>query len=152
MTSTPARVLLLTIGFCAQLYCASALPAGRVGPSAQLSVSGAVLRPGSYDLAALKALPAISQTVAGKVYTGVGLWNFLNNVVGLKGDVTAKHASLAMYVVATGSDGYRVVISLSGAGLAANGFARIVVPNDVKGGRYVTNLVSLDVFLAPASP
>jgi hypothetical protein len=170
MTSTRVRLLLLAIGLCAQLYCATALPASRGGTSTQLSVSGAVQRPGSYDLAALKALPAISQTVEGKVYAGVGLWSFLNSVVGLKGDAAAKHPSLAMYVVATGSDGYRVVISLAeldpefgnqpdliaysvgGAGLDANGFARLVVPNDVKGGRYVTNLVSLDVFLAPASP
>lgn len=75
-----------------------------------------------------------------------------------------KNDVLGMYAVATGSDGYQVAFSLgelnpafgnqsdiianssSGAPLSSSGFARIVVPNDVKAGRYVPNLVSLEVF------
>jgi hypothetical protein len=104
------------------------------------------------------------------VYTGVGLWTFLSQVVGLKAPASIRHPSLSMYVVARGSDGYRVLFSLAeldpefgnqpdliayalgGAGLGANGFARLVVPNDVKGGRYVANLVALEVLAAPAGP
>jgi hypothetical protein len=74
---------------------------------------------------------------------------------------------LNQLVVATGSDGYRVVYSLGelsptfGArpsivayaetiggvsqGLGDDGFARTTAPGDLRGGRYVSNLVSLDV-------
>ncbi|MGO4811528.1 hypothetical protein AB4156_18350 [Cupriavidus sp. 2MCAB6] len=76
---------------------------------------------------------------------------------------------LAMYVVATGSDGYKTPISLGeiepgfgnqpvmiayamdGAPLTASGFARLAVPNDGKAGRYVSRLISLEVFAAPAA-
>jgi hypothetical protein len=168
MTSLRVRHLLLSIGLCAQLHCTMAFAAGRGAVSTQVSVSGAVLHPGNFDLEALQALPAVTQTAGTSVYTGVSLWGLLSKVAGLKGDAAAMHPSLAMYVVATGSDGYRVVISLAeldpefgnqpdliayavgGAGLGANGFARLVVPNDGKGGRSVSNLVSLDVFVAPA--
>jgi DMSO/TMAO reductase YedYZ molybdopterin-dependent catalytic subunit len=168
MTSLRVRLLLLSIGLCAQLHYTTAFAAGQGTPSTQVSVSGAVLHPGSFDLAALQALPAVTQSAGASVYTGVSLWSFLNTVAGLKGDGAAMHPSLAMYVVATGSDGYRVVISLAeldpefgnqpdliayavgSAGLGANGFARVVVPNDGKGGRSVSNLVSLEVFVAPA--
>jgi hypothetical protein len=168
MTSLRIRLLLLCIGLCAQLHCTTGYAAGRGAVSTQLNVSGDVMHPGSFDLAALQALPAVTQTAGTSVYTGVSLWTFLNKVVGLKGDPAAMHPSLSMYVVATGSDGYRIVISLAeldpefgnqpdliayavgGAGLATNGFARLVVPNDGKGGRSVSNLVSLDVFVAPA--
>jgi DMSO/TMAO reductase YedYZ molybdopterin-dependent catalytic subunit len=169
MTSLRVRLLLVSIGLCAQLYCAPGFAAERGALSTQLNVSGAVLHPGSFDLAALQALPAVTQTAGTSVYTGVNLWSFLSKVVGLKGDAAAMHPSLAMYVVATGSDGYRVVVALAeldpefgnqpdlvayavgGAALGANGFARLVVPNDGKGGRSVSNLVSLEVFLAPAA-
>jgi DMSO/TMAO reductase YedYZ molybdopterin-dependent catalytic subunit len=169
MTSPRFRLLLLSVGLCAPLHCTMAVAAERGAVSTQLIVSGAVLHPGSFDLATLQALPAVTQAAGTSVYTGVSLWSFLSKTVGLKGDAAAMHPSLAMYVVATGSDDYRVVISLAeldpefgnqpdliayalgGAGLGANGFARLVVPNDGKGGRSVSNLVSLDVFLAPAS-
>jgi hypothetical protein len=80
---------------------------------------------------------------------------------------------LRQYVVAVGSDGYEAIFSLgeidpmfgnqpdlvaycdtggelamcgtSGTG-GPDGFARMVVPNDIAGGRYVSNLVALAVF------
>jgi DMSO/TMAO reductase YedYZ molybdopterin-dependent catalytic subunit len=134
------------------------------GPSTQFSVSGAVLRSGVYNLAALQALPVTTSTVGTSTYTGVSLWTFLNTTVGLAVDAGTKNPSLGMYAVATGSDGYRTVYSLgeldpgfgnqpdliayslNGAPLDTNGFARVVVPNDVKAGRYVSNLVALEVF------
>ncbi len=170
MANAEVRLLFAALGLAAQLLCGAALAADASRVSSQLAVSGAVLRPGAYDLAALQALPAVTQTKGDKVYTGVALWSLLNNTVGLKGLAGAKHPSLTMYVVATGSDGYRVVFGLAeldpdfgnqpdlvayavgGAGLGASGFARLVVPNDGMGGRYVANLVKLEVFALPAAP
>ena len=136
------------------------------GVSTQFTVSGAVLRPGTYDLAALQALPVVTRTVGTSVYTGTSLWDFLNTTVGLKTNAAVKNDSLGMYAVATGSDGYKAVFSLGeldpsfgnqpdliayalgGTALTTNGFARVVVPNDVKAGRYVSNLISIEVFAA----
>ncbi|HMN81822.1 MAG TPA: molybdopterin-binding oxidoreductase, partial [Burkholderiaceae bacterium] len=54
------------------------------GQSTQFTAGGPVaLRPGSYDLAALQALPVTSVTVNGSTYTGVNLWTFVNTVIGL---------------------------------------------------------------------
>ncbi|MDB5816926.1 MAG: molybdopterin-binding oxidoreductase [Rhizobacter sp.] len=146
---------------------ATTTPVG--GVSTSFAVSGTVLRPGTFDLTALQALPQVARTVGSVTYTGVSLWDFLNTTVGLQPDATLKNPSVAMYVVATGSDGYRALISLgeidpgfgnqpdiiaitvNGAALGTAGFARTVVPNDGKGGRWVSNLVSLEVFTAPAA-
>jgi DMSO/TMAO reductase YedYZ molybdopterin-dependent catalytic subunit len=170
MANVRVRFLLVALGLAAQLLGSSAPAADHGRVSTQLAVSGAVQRPGTYDLAALQALPAETQTQGDKVYTGVGLWNFLNGTIGLKGLPGAKHPSLTMYVVATGSDGYRVAFALAeldpdfgdqpdliayavgGSGLGPGGFARLVVPNDRMGGRFVANLVGLEVFTLPASP
>src|ERR1700680_2136901 len=76
-----------------------------------------------------------------------------------------KNDILNYYVLATGSDGYEAILSLGeldpmfggtgapdliaylqdGMPLGPDGFARIVVPGDDFGGRYVSNLVSLQV-------
>ena len=138
------------------------------GVSTQFTVSGAVQRPGTYDLAALQALPTITQAVGASVYGGVSLWTFLNTTVGLATNPAVKNDGLGHYVVATGSDGYKAVVALGeidpsfgnqpdliayqvdGAALTSNGFARLVVPNDIKAGRFVSNLISLEVFAAPA--
>jgi hypothetical protein len=42
--------------------------------------------------------------------------------------------------------------STDGASLGASGFPRLVVPNDMKKGRWVSNLVSLEVFSASPVP
>lgn len=138
------------------------------GVSTSFTVSGAVLRPGTYDLSGLQALPAVTRTVGASTYTGVSLFDFLNTTVGLKTNAAVKNDSLSFYVVATGTDGYKAAYSLgeldsgfgnqpdliayaqNGAPLTTSGFARIVVPNDVKAGRYVSNLIAIEVFAAPA--
>ena len=69
-----------------------------------------------------------------------------------------------MYAVVTGSDGYRAALSLgeidpnfggkaamiayevNGVDLGANGFARLVVPGEVKQGRSVSNVIAIEVF------
>lgn len=137
------------------------------GVSTRFTVSGSVLRPGTYDLAALQALPQVTRTARGDNYGGVDFWTFLNDTVGIATDASAKNPVLGMFVVATGSDGYKAAISLGeidpgfgnqpnliawqleGAPLTDNGFARLVVPNDVRAGRQVSNLVALEVITAP---
>lgn len=136
------------------------------GPSTRFSVTGAVAQTSVFDLSALRALPAVQQTMGGTTYTGVPLWSLLDGKVGLAPDPAVKNDVLGMYVVATGSDAYQALFSLGeldpgfgnqptlvayeadGAPLSDNGFARLVVPNDVRGGRAVSNLVSLEVFRA----
>jgi hypothetical protein len=81
-------------------------------------------------------------------------------------DASIKNDLLRFGVVATGSDGYRAFIALgeiapqfghqndlvayadTGGQLGANGSdgaLRLIVPGDHAGGRYVSNLVSLEV-------
>lgn len=142
---------------------------GGVIPSLGFTVSGAVVgAPVQFNLAALQALPQTKQAVGTDLYTGVDLWTLLNGTLGLSVPPGSKNASLAMYAVATGSDGYRATVSLgeidpgfgnkpalvayelNGAPLGAKGVARLVVPGDAKASRSVSNLVAIEVFAAPA--
>ena len=140
------------------------------GPSTQFKVDGAVAHAQAFDLAALKALPAITETVGGTTWTGVSLWDLLSTTAGIVTDPAVKNDILDKYVVATGSDGYKALISLgeidpafgnqpdlvayeaNGQPLDANGFARLVVPGNLKAGRWVSNLVDLQVFSATPVP
>lgn len=150
---------------------ASTLTGSGGGASTRFSVSGDVLRPGDFNLSALQALTPVTHTVAnGDVYTGVSLWGLLNDVVGIDTDPAVRNDLLGMYVVATGSDGYKAAFSLgelspsfgnnpymiayqlNGVDLTFNGFARVVVPGDVRNGRWVSNLIGLEVFHAAAIP
>lgn len=105
-------------------------------------------------------------------YTGVSLWTLIQDA-GLLTDPSIKNDMLRFAVVATGSDGYRAVISLGeiapqfgnqpdlvayadtagqlGTGGSA-GALRLVVPGDHAGGRYVSNLASLQVIDTTAAP
>ncbi len=96
------------------------------------------------------------------------MWTLLNDA-GLIADPTIKNDVLREYVEAVGSDGYAAIFSLGEIDpmfggqddLVAyadtdgqlgsdgpDGFARMVVPGDIAGGRYISNLVSLEVFTA----
>jgi hypothetical protein len=139
------------------------------GLSTQFTVSGLVKTPGSYDLAALQGLAQVTRTAGGRGFTGVDLWNFLNVTAGgLVTDPAVKNDFLSFYIVATGSDGYQTVIAIgeiepnfgaqpnliawdenSTGNVGTAGFARFVVPGDVRAGRWVSNLVSIEVFKAP---
>ena len=146
----------------------------RAAPSTTLEITGAVAVPRTYDYASLSALPATTQTdsfLAGNTpqthtYTGTSLWGLLNRSAPVV-DPNIKNDVLNQYVVATASDGYKVVYSLGelnpnfgnrpnlvaytetinnvSAPLGGDGFARTTAAGDVKGGRYVSNLVDLDV-------
>jgi hypothetical protein len=132
------------------------------GVSASFAVSGKVGTAKSFTAADLKGLTASPDvTVGGNVYSGVSLWSLLN---GLGLPTTPKNATLGMYAVVTGSDGYRAVLSLgeidpgfggkaamvayqmNGVDLTTTGFARLVVPGEVKQGRSVSNVIAIEVF------
>lgn len=145
---------------------ASTLPDPGDVISSAVRVSGAVRRPGTFDLAALRALPAVTQRVGGETYTGVSLWYLLNTTLGLATDPAIRNHAQGMYVVATGSDGGKAVVSLgeidpaggnqpdivaylvNGAPIEIEGFARLILPNDGRPTRFVSNLVALEVFVA----
>ncbi|MDQ7999343.1 MAG: molybdopterin-dependent oxidoreductase [Pseudomonadota bacterium] len=136
------------------------------GTAASFMVTGQVSTVGAFDINALKGLPAVTQTVGSNVYTGVSLWTLLNSI-GLK--LPSGKTTLSMVAVATGSDGYRALVSLgeiepgfgnngtivayevNGAALGSNGMARLVVPGEVKQGRSVSNLIAIEVFAVDGS-
>jgi hypothetical protein len=120
----------------------------------------------------LKATYKAGGTPVTDTYTGVSLWTLLNDA-GLITDPNIKNDVLRQYVEAIGSDGYAAIFSLgeidpmfgnqpdlvayadTGGQLGpdgADGFARIVVPGDAAGGRYISNLVALKVFTAAPVP
>src|SRR5262249_2344475 len=145
-------------------------------------LSGMVTDPRSYsfaDLSDLTAYPATTETVtyfAGgspvtATFTGVLLWTLLTtNGQSVITNPNVKNDILRENAVATGSDGYTAVVSLgeihpnfggdldmiaylqNGQPITTDGFARLVVPGDKFGGRYVSNLVSLQVVNAAPVP
>lgn len=151
------------------------------GAGGAISLGGGVAEPGVYTAGALRDLPAVTQTVAytaggtpvTDTYTGVLLRDLLADAGGGTTDSAAKNDLLAHYVVATGSDGHRAVFSLGeldprsgdqqiavayedtagqlGPG-GEDGFARVVVPGHAAGGRYVSNLVGIEVVDIDAGP
>ncbi len=156
-------------------------PSGPGGISDQLTLSGKIADPSIVTPATLAALnqsttePATYTSGTGQVtdtYTGVSLWTLIQDA-GLLTDPSIKNDLLRYGVVATGSDGYRAFISLgeidpafgnqpdlvayadTGGQLGPggqDGALRLIVPGDVAGGRYVSNLVSLQVIDAVAGP
>lgn len=159
-------------GLClvATLGCAAAV----AGPAVdRFSVSGQVMHPTNFSYSSsplpLLGLPEISETIGANTYTGVSLYGLLSNAaVGITPDPTQpKNSILSQYVLARGSDGYRVVFSggeldpgfggnaalpnllayqMNSNPIGAKGAFRTPVPEDVKGGRNVQNLTSLTVF------
>lgn len=127
-------------------------------------LDGQVMHPAKIDVAALKALPATQVTVQGtasSAYNGV----LLNALLTQAGSVldSKKNGILRLGVVAVGSDGYSALVAggeitpkfgniqalvayaVNGQPLSADGFARLVVPGDQAMGRFVSNLVELQV-------
>jgi hypothetical protein len=168
-----AVAMLAMLAACAGTPPMAATPAPATandGASAGFVVSGAVGRRAIFDLGALKALPAVTQTVGDNTYTGASLWTLLNDsAVGLKPDTGVRNPLLSMYVLLVGSDGYRAVVSLAeiapesgnrtalvayslnGAPLGRNGMARLVMAGDTKPGRSVARLAAIEVIAAQPS-
>lgn len=138
--------------------------------SQAVQVLGAVKNTLRLDEAALRALPAITQVVGGRRYTGVDLWALLTSVAGIEADSASGANVQGLYLVATGADGYQALVSLAeiSPGLGnqrvliayrlddqplARGMARLVVGGDGKAGRSVSALEAIEVFAAaPAVP
>lgn len=142
---------------------------GVAAPQA-VQVLGAVKNTLNLDAAALRALPAVTHEVGGRRYTGVDLWSLLHTAAALEADGDSGANVQAMYLVATGADGYQALVSLAemspelgnrrvliaylldGQPLA-RGLARLVVEGDGKAGRSVSALEAIEVFAAaPAAP
>jgi len=144
------------------------------GVSQSFALAGKINNPGTYNLSALQALPQTTITTdGGRTFTGVSLWSLLTGAAaggGIITDPNVKNDVLGKIVVATGSDGYKQVFSLgefnpnfgaesilvaideSGGGLGTSGFARMVAPGDIRAGRWVSNLIGLEVLDAPLTP
>jgi len=154
-------------------------PTGPGGYSSQFTVSVPGNAPVSVNLTTLTSYPSVTETVsylAGSThvtdtFTGVPVWNLLSQLGATQNDILTK------YLTATGSDGYNVLFSLaefdpklgaptypmeaivayadSNGELTApsgSGFARLVIPGDNAGGRFVSNLVDLEVVNAVPEP
>ena len=138
---------------------------GPGGTTTQFSLTG-VSNPGTYDLAKLQSLPATTDHnvifFSGNTpngpndFTGVKIWTLLTDT-GLTSQI------LTSYLLITGSDGYQVLFALGeldpafGApddliayfetrtSIDPSGFARAVLPTDSRGGRYVSNIASIQL-------
>jgi hypothetical protein len=140
--------------------------AAQANANTQFSLDGLVMTPTHYDREALAALPQSSVTVGTATYTGVSLWTLLSKA-SIITHPDIKNDILQEIVVATAADGYKVAISIgeidpefgnqpclialqqNGADFSKGGFARLVLPNDVKKGRWVYDLTELKVSNSP---
>lgn len=167
-------LLMLTIGSgaaIAPVRAAQSTPIASPVAAASVEFLGLVKTPGAVSVADLQALPQETVTVTYEsggtpeehTFTGVRLFAALAQV-GFDIDPEARNPLLTMYVVITANDGYQVVLSggeldpnfgdapillaweQDGAALEGeNGPLRLVVPGDLRGGRYVHGVVSIDV-------
>ncbi|MEH2143456.1 hypothetical protein [Nostoc sp.] len=116
-----------------------------------------------------------------ETYYGVPLWELINNPKaggGLKpgnSGLNSKNSFLRQYVLVEATDCYGAVVAIGEiqpnfegkkvliafekkgpngkvVSLIDEGFARLVVPGDKAGGRYVTNVRNILILSAPASP
>src|ERR1700720_581044 len=143
------------------------------GVSSFFKVSGEVTNRAVFDLAKLEQFAPAQENVtyvaAGSVvtesFTGVLLWDLLNNapVNGIVTDPTVKNDILHKVVIVTGTDCYQsvfgageiepffggnqimVAYATGGQSLGSAGFARIVAPGDKAGGRFVSNIIKIEV-------
>src|ERR1700759_3159925 len=137
------------------------------GGSTSFKVSGDVTNRAVFNLEKLKRFPPAQANVtyfaAGsgvtESFTGVLLWDLLNNspVNGIVTNPNTKNDILHKVVIVTGTDCYQsvfgagefdpffggsqimVAYATGGQSLGNDGFARIAVPGDKAGGRFVSN-------------
>jgi hypothetical protein len=141
--------------------------------STSFKISGDVTNRAVFDLNKLERFPPAQANVtyfaAGSVvtesFTGVLLWDLLNSppVNGIVTDPNTKNDILHKVVIVTGTDCYQsvfgagefdpsfggsqimVAYATGGQSLGSAGFARIVVPGDKAGGRFVSNIANVEV-------
>ena len=169
--ATPAMRIRFAWVFLSILLTAAWQSAMAVGYSTEFTLSGFINSPTplSFDLTALEnyatANPSAQRSVivGTDTWTGLSLNSFLSSY--LKTDPgVPKNDVLRDYVVAKATDNYQAAFSLGeinpnfgnqpdylayanapGSPLGLDGFARTVVLNDLRGGRYVSNLNVLTV-------
>jgi hypothetical protein len=144
------------------------------GVSTAFTVSGAVAERAAFDLRRLERRFSPAQenvtyfagsSVVTESFTGVLLWDLLNNppVGGIVTNPSIKNDILHKVVIVTGTDCYQsvfgageidpsfgasqimVAYATGGQSLGTQGFARIVVPGDKAGGRFVSNIARIEV-------
>ena len=152
---------------CATIVAMVCAAVAQADPMTGVSVTGDVSRPVVLTLDALRAYPPNTQSVAFDSSGGPQVHTFegalLFDVISAAEpttDATRKNPLVALTILATGADDYRAAlawaeISPDFAGTQALvaytedgqplGGARLVVPGDVKGGRYVSDLTELRV-------
>lgn len=136
-------------------------------PAGSVRVDGAVAHPRTLSVDQLRDFPARTQAVqfessAGTqthTYDGAALTDILGDAA-LRVSSSAKNPELTVAVLATGTDGYSAAVSWGelspafGATPVLVAYTedgrpldtpRLVVPGDVKGGRYVSGLTDLRV-------
>lgn len=152
---------------CGAVVAAGTLTASAVAAdtiSHAFTIGGAVANPTVHDAASLAALPRETRVVGEDTYGGVSLWGLLEAAEPIF-DPEIKQDLLRRVVLATATDGYQAAYSMGelhptfgGVGLphivadswndgslGDRGFARLVSPDDNRRGRFVANLVSLEV-------
>jgi Oxidoreductase molybdopterin binding domain len=143
------------------------------GVSTSFTVTGEVTNRAVFDLSAIQQFAPAQENVtyfaAGSVstesFTGVLLWDLLSNapVNGIVTNPNIKNDILHKVVIVTGTDCYQsvfgagefdpsfgdsqimVAYATGGQPLGNQGFARIVVPRDKEGGRFVSNIANIEV-------
>jgi hypothetical protein len=143
------------------------------GVSKSFAVLGEVKKPAVFNLTRLQQFPPAQQNVTyfamgavvSESFTGTLLWDLLNNapVGGIVTNPNIKNDILHKVVVVTGTDCYQsvfgagefdpffggsqilVAYATGGQSLGSAGFARIAVPGDKAGGRFVSNIVKIEV-------
>ncbi len=146
--------------------CVPASKSPAANPAESLVLKAAGHAPVTLSPADFRALPHVSITVhnghtdAAETYSGVPLASLLEKLNAPLGKELRGQA-MTNYVVATGSDGYAVVLSLAevdpsfhagevlvvdsrdGQPLGKNGPFQLIVSNDKRPARWVHNLVSI---------
>jgi hypothetical protein len=141
--------------------------------SRMVSLSGLLDRAGDFDPRAIAPEDVIevetpnatghgNESIAPRRYAGIPLYRLLD-LAGIRLDPAVNEDFLRRVIVATGADGYRVVIAggeieprfkaglalvatqRDGAALGDEGAARLIVPFDRNPGRWVRSLVGLTV-------
>lgn len=172
-------VLFLAMMSMATVAAFQATPAATpVAGAESITIEGAVLNPGSLTVTDLQAFPAETLEVTYEAggtpedhtFTGTPLIGVIETV-GLDVPEDARNPLLATYLIVTAKDGYQVVIS--GGELDPNfgnvpmhlaweqdgelltgddGPIRLAVPGDLRGGRYVHGIVSIEVVRLSGTP
>ena len=100
----------LAIAFIALAFVLSASGVARA-----LSLSGSVSNAGNYTIAQLQGLTSTTEMIGADTYVGVSLWGFLGGMANGNSNIITSGGGnnpiLRNYVLATGSDGSKSLIS-----------------------------------------